>query len=158
MPGSRRQPPHAAYAALVAVFAGGIASTTVAARRLRRRGPEPTVLHFALLGLATFKASRTLAGDEVTSFIRAPFVQGTPSEPEAEEAIETGDARQAVGELLTCSRCVGVWTAASLVATDVLAPRLGRVLVWSLALAAVNDWTAAGFAALTAKANALEQA
>jgi hypothetical protein len=43
------------------------------------------------------------------------------------------------------------------VATDVLAPRLGRVLTWSLALAAANDWIAAGFAALTAKANALEQ-
>jgi hypothetical protein len=157
MPDAKHQAPYPAYGALVAAFAGGIASTTLAARRLRRHGPEPTALHFALLTLATFKASRTLAGDEVTSFIRAPFVRGSTSEPDAEEPVETGDARQAIGELLTCSRCVGVWAAASLVATDVLAPRLGRVLTWSLALAAANDWIGAGFSALTAKANALEQ-
>ena len=33
---------------------------------------------------------------------------------------------QAIGELVTCSRCVGTWVAAGLATTQVLAPRFGR--------------------------------
>jgi len=44
--------------------------------------------------------------------------------------------------------------AAGLGATQVVAPRFGRLLTWSLAVAGINDWLQAGFAALTAKANA----
>jgi hypothetical protein len=39
----------------------------------------------------------------------------------------------------------------------VIAPRLGRLLTWSLAGAGINDVLQAGFAALTHKANELEQ-
>jgi hypothetical protein len=39
----------------------------------------------------------------------------------------------------------------------VLAPRFGRILSWSLAAGGVNDFLQAGFAALAAKANELEQ-
>lgn len=48
--------------------------------------------------------------------------------------------------------------AACLVTTQILAPRLGRLLTWSVGAAALNDFLQAGFAALTAKANQLEQA
>jgi hypothetical protein len=64
--------------------------------------------------------------------------------------------RQAIGELVTCSRCIGTWVAAVLAAVQLLAPRFGRLLTWTLAAGAVNDWAQAGFAALTAKANVLE--
>jgi hypothetical protein len=64
--------------------------------------------------------------------------------------------RQAIGELVTCSRCIGTWLAAGLGAAQVLAPRFGRLLTWTLAAGAANDWLQAGFAALTAKANELE--
>ena len=36
-------------------------------------------------------------------------------------------------------------------------PRFGRLLVWSLDAAAINDFLQAGFTALTAKSNELEQ-
>jgi uncharacterized protein DUF1360 len=158
MPTGAPSPPYGAYGALVGAFAGGMGSVSVLARLLGRRGPEQTPLNLVVLGLAAFKAARTVSHDEVTSFIRRPFVKGEPDEPDAEEPLESGDVRQALGELLTCTRCTGVWTAAGVVTIDVLAPRLGRVAIWSLALAAVNDWLEAGFAALTAKANVLEQA
>jgi hypothetical protein len=58
---------------------------------------------------------------------------------------------------VTCSRCVGTWVAAGLASTQILAPRFGRMLTWSLAAAGVNDFLQAGFAALTAKSNELEQ-
>lgn len=40
--------------------------------------------------------------------------------------------------------------------TQVLAPRFGRLLTWTVGTAALNDFLQAGFAALTAKANELE--
>jgi hypothetical protein len=66
--------------------------------------------------------------------------------------LHTGDVRQALGELVTCSRCGGTWAAAALATTQILAPRFGRLLTWSLAAAGANDWLQAGFSALTAKA------
>jgi hypothetical protein len=88
----------------------------------------------------------------VTSFIREPFVEGEAGRGD-EHAVETGDLRQAIGELVTCSRCVGTWVAGGLATTQLLAPRFGRVLTWTLAAAGLNDWLQAGFAALTKKAN-----
>jgi hypothetical protein len=41
--------------------------------------------------------------------------------------------------------------------TQLTAPQFGRLLSWTLATAGVNDWLQAGFAALTAKSNELEQ-
>jgi hypothetical protein len=38
-----------------------------------------------------------------------------------------------------------------------VAPRSGRLLTWSLAASAANDFLQAGFSALTAKANELEK-
>ena len=105
---------------------------------------------------ATFKAARTLACDEVTSFIREPFVRGHAHEGD-EEPVETGDFHQALGELVTCSRCVGTWAAAGLATTQVLAPRFGRMLTWSLAAAGINDFLQTGFAALGGKANELSE-
>ena len=146
-------PPYVAYATTMGTFVGGVALTGVLAHRLRRQPPAWTALDLAVFGLATFKAARTIARDEVTSFIRAPFVEGTPPRVEDEKPVRTGGLRQAVGELLTCSRCVGTWAAAGIAAADVLAPRFGRMLGWSLALGGVNDWLQAGFTALTRAAN-----
>jgi hypothetical protein len=57
---------------------------------------------------------------------------------------------------VTCSRCGGTWAAAGLAISQILAPRSGRLLTWSLAAAGMNDWLQAGFSALTSKANELE--
>jgi hypothetical protein len=43
--------------------------------------------------------------------------------------------------------------AAALASTQILAPRFGRLMTWSLAAAGIIDWLQAGFAALTEKAN-----
>jgi Protein of unknown function (DUF1360) len=148
--------PYAAYAGIMATFLGGIAATGLVTSRLRRTPVKQSWLDLAVLGLATFKASRTLARDEVTSFIREPFVQGTPTEAEQEMPVRTGDLRQAVGELVTCSRCVGTWVAAGIAGVDVLAPRFGRTLSWALAVGGANDFLQAGFSALTGAANGLQ--
>jgi hypothetical protein len=147
-----KSPPYEAYAAIVGVFVGGLGAAGLAARLFDRNPACQTPLDFAILSAATFKAARTLAHDEVTSFLREPFVEGEAHEGD-EAPVHTGDYRQAIGELVTCSRCGGTWAAAALASTQILAPRFGRLLTWSLAAAGINDWLQAGFAALTTTAN-----
>jgi hypothetical protein len=149
-------PPYAAYAGIMSAFVGGLAAAGAVAKLLDRDPREHSALDLALLGLATFKASRTVSRDEVTSFLREPFVAGHAKEG-AEQPVETGDLRQALGELVTCSRCIGTWIAAGLAGTQIIAPQFGRLLTWTLATAGANDFLQAGFAALTGKANELEQ-
>lgn len=150
------RPPYGAYAVLMAAFAGGLAGAGALARALDRDPYEHTTLDLAALALATFKAARTLTDDEVTSFLREPFVEGR-AHGGKEDPRATGGMRQAIGELVTCSRCAGTWVAAGLGATQIVAPRFGRLLTWTLGAAGLNDFLQAGFAALANKSNELEQ-
>ena len=140
----------------VGCFLGGVGAAGLAARVLGRNPACQTPLDLAVLSLASFKAARTLSHDNVTSFVREPFVYGEAHEGD-EEPIETGDLRQAIGELVTCSRCIGTWVAGGLAATQIIAPRFGRLLTWTLATAGANDFLQASFAALTSKADELGQ-
>ena len=150
-----QSPPYGAYAVIMAAFAGGLGAAGLLARALDRDPYEHTPLDLATLALATFKAARTLSRDEVTSFLREPFVEGRAHEG-GEEPVANGGMRQAIGELVTCSRCVGTWVAAGLGATQIIAPRFGRLLTWSLGAAGLNDFLQAGFATVTNKSNELE--
>ena len=156
MPADSR-PPYEAYAAIVGTFAGGLATAGLLSRSVGRDPRCNTFLDLVTLSAATFKAARTLARDEVTSFLRQPFVEGRAHSGEEEEPVQTGGLEQALGELVTCTRCVGTWAAAGLTTAQIAAPRFGRLLTWSLAAAAANDFLQAAFAGLTAKANELEE-
>ena len=147
-----KSPPYEAYAAIVGVFVGGLGVAGVLARAFDRNPACQGPLDLVVLSAASFKAARTLAHDEVTSFLREPFVEGEAHEGD-EDPVQSGDYRQAIGELVTCSRCGGTWVAAALASTQILAPRFGRLLTWSLAAAGINDWLQAGFTALTKTAN-----
>jgi Protein of unknown function (DUF1360) len=148
-------PPYSSYAAIMALFVGGLAAAGGLSRLLRSDPHCHSALDFLVLSGASFKAARTLSHDEVTSFIREPFVRGHAHTGKDEEPVE-GGMEQAVGELVTCSRCAGTWVAAALAATQILSPRFGRLLTWSLGAAAANDFMQAAFAALSSKANQLE--
>ena len=150
------RPPYGSYAAIMGTFVGGVAVAGALARRLDRDLRDQTWLDLVTLSAASFKAARTIARDDVTSFLRDPFVEGEAGRG-AEKLVGTGDIQQAIGELATCSRCIGTWTAAGLAKAQVLAPRFGRLLTRTLAGAGINDFLQAGFAALTRKSNELEQ-
>jgi hypothetical protein len=147
-----QRPPYEAYAAITGAFVGGLGLAGLAARALDRNPACQTPLDFVVLSAASFKAARTLARDEVTSFVREPFVKGEAHRGD-EDPVQSGDFRQAMGELVSCSRCGGTWAAAGLAVSQILAPRFGRLLTWSLAAAAANDWLQAGFARLTNEAD-----
>lgn len=147
------RPPYGSYAAIMGAFAGLLATAGAVGRLLDRDPQCQTALDFAVLSAASFKAAHTLSHDQVTSFLRQPFVRGHAHSGD-EEPVE-GGMEQAIGELVTCSRCIGTWTAAALASTQIITPRFGRLLTWSLGAAAANDLLQAGFSALRAKANEL---
>ena len=150
------RPPYAAYAGILGTFVAGLGAAGAVARRLDREPQCQTPLDLIVLAAATFKASRTLTRDQVASFLREPFVEGDAYKGEDEEPAGDG-LQRAIGELITCSRCTGTWVAAGLTSTQILAPRFGRLLTWSLAAAAVNDWLQAGFTMLSTKSNELRE-
>ncbi len=151
------RPPYESYAVIVGAFAGLLGAAGALGRLLDRDPQCQNTLDLVVLSAATFKLARTLARDEVASFVREPFVRGHAHSGEDEEPVQTGGVEQAIGELVTCTRCVGTWAAAGLASTQLLAPRFGRLLTWSLGAAAASDFLQAAFAALTQKANQLEE-
>ena len=108
-----------------------------------------------MLAAATFKAARTISHDKVTSFVREPFVEGAAYGGDEEPAGE--GTRRAIGELVTCTRCVGIWVAAGLGSAQVVAPRFGRLLTWTLAAGAANDFLQTAFVSLDRKSEELAE-
>jgi hypothetical protein len=149
------RPPYDSYAAIAATFAGGLAAASALARALGREPPELSALDLVALAGATFKASRVISHDRVASFLREPFVEGDAYDGDEEPAGE--GIQRAIGELVTCTRCVGTWVAAGLAASQVVAPRFGRLLTWTLAGAAANDFLQTAFVALDRKSEELSE-
>jgi hypothetical protein len=131
------------YAALSAGWGALLGAVLVAARD---KGDEPVRAGEVLpLGLATFALSKLVAKEKVDSWVREPFVE--EGEPKG-----TG-VRYAIGELITCTRCVGVWSALGLTALRVTRPREARVVNAVLGASAINDGAQAAFSWLCARAN-----
>jgi hypothetical protein len=84
----------------------------------------------ALLTVAGHKVSRMIARDRVTSVVRAPFTefQRDAGPGEVDEAARGGGLRRAIGELLVCPYCLGMWVSAALTASLLVAPRFTRWL------------------------------
>jgi hypothetical protein len=153
----QQQPPYRAYATIVGTFVASLGAVSGLAALRNRPSDVVSPTDLALLGLATFKASRTVSRDKVTSFVREPFVEGEAYDGEDEKPTHDSEMKQALGELVTCTRCIGTWLGAGLASMQILTPRTGRLLTTVLAAGALNDFLLAGFSTLTAKANELEE-
>src|SRR6476646_10781387 len=117
---------------------GGAGSAGAGATRGRPvSAPRPPYGAYAGI-MSTFLGGVAVTGILAAKLRRSPPEQTAPADDE--KPVQTGDLRQAVGELVTCSRCVGTWIAAGIAGVDVLAPRFGRMLSWSLAVGGANDW------------------
>lgn len=132
--------PLKSYAALAAAFNVALASGIAATRDdlPERFGPVDLVL----LGVATHKYSRLLAKDRVTSFLRAPFVryEGEAGPAEVSETPRGQGAQRAIGELINCPFCLGMWIASGLGLGFVAAPRVTRFIAGVGAALAVADF------------------
>jgi hypothetical protein len=138
---TRDERPLPEYATLAAVYGGVLAGFLALARnRLPQR------IGFGdLARIASYKLGRLIAKDEVTAFVRAPVTEGQESggeEPKGE------GIQRALGELVTCPYCTGVWVAAGLTYGVVLFPREARVVTTIFGAQAVADFLNAGFVRL----------
>lgn len=121
--------PLASYATLTSIFLALGVAFAAWLRRSGRRLPESVAPgDLALVTVATHKASRLVSKDRVTSAVRAPFTrfEGDGGPGEVEEAARGRGLRRAVGELLICPYCIGMWVAAAFTAGLIVAPRATR--------------------------------
>jgi hypothetical protein len=133
--------PLAGYATLTSVFWTVFAGFLLAARdRIPERVGAGDITRIAL---ASYKMSRVVAKDEVTTFIRAPVTD----DPQAQQPTKEG-FRAVVGELVTCPYCLGLWFASALSYSLVLFPRQTRFATSIFAAYGVTDFLHAGFSRL----------
>jgi hypothetical protein len=130
------------YLGAMATFGAFAAVVTMAAASRRTDAPERYALaDIALTGVATYKLSRIISKDSVTSPLRAPFTRyRSPGGPaELMEEVRGEGVRHAVGELITCPFCLAPWIATALTGGLVVAPRFTRALTAVFAAVAVSD-------------------
>lgn len=137
------------YALLSAVYGGLLGALALGAR-----GQETEPLagrELVPLGVATFALSRTIVNEKVEAWIRRPFVDEEAGRPKGRRL------RYAVGELLSCTRCTGTWSALALVGLRVARPPAGRTVTAVLSAAALNDFLQSAFSYCTAATNTAER-
>ena len=124
-----RERPLGGYAVLMALFAMAAGGFSAWFRRSGRDLPERmSAGDLALVTVATHKASRLISKDRVASAVRAPFTryQYDDGAGEVSEAARGHGLRRAMGELLVCPYCIGVWISAGFAAGLLVAPRFTR--------------------------------
>jgi Protein of unknown function (DUF1360) len=138
------------YALLSAAYGALLAGTAYSARG------RPPIPHEELpaLAAASFSLSKLIVHEKVETWIRQPFVDESPGgrRPKGRRL------RYAVGELLSCTRCTGAWSALALVGLRLHSPAAGRTVATVLAASAGNDMLQAGFTWLCARADEPERA
>jgi hypothetical protein len=135
------------YAALNALWMSLAAGVVVAGRGRAARYPIQN-RELIPMAAATFAISKAVARERIGTWVREPFVD----EDRGREPKGRG-LRRAIGELVTCTRCVGTWSALGVVGLRVMHPDAGRVVSMMLASSAANDWLQAGFKLLTEQTN-----
>jgi hypothetical protein len=132
------------YAALSALYGGLLAATAASARK---RDPVPPA-ELPALAAASFALAKLVVHEKVESWIREPFIDQSSNggRPKGRRL------RYAVGELLSCTRCTGAWSALALVGLRLHSPAAGRAVSTVLAASAGNDMLQATFSWLCARA------
>jgi len=138
------------YALLSTTYGALLAGTALSARG---RDPIPAA-EIPALAAATFTLSKLIVHEKVETWMRQPFVEERPG---GDKRPRGRRLRYAVGELLTCTRCTGAWTALALVGLRLHAPATARTVTTVLAGAAGNDFLQAGFSFLCARASTQER-
>ena len=138
-----QRPPFRSYVAFAAVLHSAVAGALVAARRSGRELPERVdPADVVVTGVATYKLSRVVSKDRVTAFARAPFTEfqerGGPAE--VEERPRGSGLRRAIGELLVCPYCLGLWISAGFHVGLVFAPRTTRFVASIFSALALSDF------------------
>ena len=137
------RPPLLSYAAAMAVFNSLFALALLLAKRSGRELPERVGAgDLTTIGVASHKLSRLIAKDKVTSPLRAPFAEyeGEAGPSEFEESSRGNGARKAIGELLLCPYCLGLWVVATFAVGLLFVPRLTRFIAAVFSALTLSDF------------------
>jgi hypothetical protein len=135
--------PIGAYATLVGVFSSIFALFLLLTRLTGRELPERIQLaDLALLGTASHKLSHLMSNASVTSFIRAPVteLQEVKSPTKLDEEPRGDGLQKALGNLLTCQFCLGMWVTAFFSYGLVLRPRTTRFVAGMFSILTISDF------------------
>lgn len=138
-----KRPPLLPYLAFMSIFGTLVGAALAAARKQGRELPEQVGAgELLLVGTASHKLSRLIAKDKVTSPLRAPFteLEGKGGPAELEESSRGTGARKAIGELLICPYCLGLWVVAGFSVGLIFAPRVTRFVASLFAALTISDF------------------
>jgi len=139
----QKRPPFGPYLAFMSIFGSLVAAALLAARRQGRELPETvSAADLALVGTASHKASRLISKDKVTSPLRAPFteLEGRGGPAEFEESSRGTGLQKAIGELLICPYCLGLWIVAAFSVGLIFAPRVTRFVASLFSALTISDF------------------
>jgi hypothetical protein len=140
------------YAKLNAVYGVLLVAVLVATRERAREEPIEG-RELIPISAATFALAKVVAREKIGTWMRDPFVEVDHGRRRPRGT----RLRRAVGELMTCTRCVGAWSALAVVGLRVADPQTGRTVANILAASAANDWLQAGFKWLVNETNITER-
>lgn len=129
------------YLVLAGLFNAAFLAALGAAASRHRLPARMGVTDVVLFGTATHKLSRLVARDRVTSFLRAPFTtfERDAGHGEVDERARGAGLRRAIGELLVCPYCLGLWVSGGFHVGGLFAPRATRVVASTFAALTISD-------------------
>jgi Protein of unknown function (DUF1360) len=125
----QRERPLGGYAVLMSTFTALAVAFGAWFHRSGRELPDSvSARDLALVTVASHKTSRLITRDRVTSAVRAPFTefQSDAGPGEVNERARGRGLRRAIGELLVCPYCLGMWVSAAMTASLLVFPRFTR--------------------------------
>jgi uncharacterized protein DUF1360 len=149
----RAQPAEPADYAMINAVYGVLMTAVVLSTRERAREDPISGKELLPIAAATFALSKVIAREKIGTWMREPFVD----DPAGARRPRGGRLQRAVGELVTCTRCVGAWSALGLVGLRLASPESGRTVTNVLAASAGNDWLQSGFKLLCTAVNERER-
>lgn len=121
--------PLRSYASLIATFFAAAGAFASWLRFSDTELPERIdAKDLALVSVGTYKLSRLIARDRITSVIRAPFTrfQNDAGPGEVDEAARGHGLQRAIGELIICPYCLDLWVSAGFIGGLIVLPRSTR--------------------------------
>ena len=102
------------------------------------------IFSFLLIGLASFRLTRLIVYDQITEFLRIPFLQEQIEYDEnGEEVVYLIPKEKGlfhfIGELISCHWCTGIWVSTFLIVLYLFFPVVGEILILILSVAAVGS-------------------
>jgi uncharacterized protein DUF1360 len=139
----QERPPFLPYLVFMSIFGTLVTTALAIAHRHGRELPDTSSAgQLLLVGTASHKLSRVISKDKVTSPIRAPFteLEGKGGPAELEERSRGKGFQKAIGELLICPYCLGLWVVAAFSVGLIFAPRVTRFVASLFSALTISDF------------------